>query len=57
MRKFVLLFMYVFAFGLIGHSWLSDSLPISTKLILTAFSLIIVGAAIAVQWNGNAEKE
>ena len=50
MTNMLPLALYVFAFGLAGHGWLSEVLPLRTKVILTLIAVALILVGIGIQW-------
>jgi hypothetical protein len=56
MRYLCLLF-YGLGFGLLGHGWYSDILPLSTKVTLSVVAVALVGVGGLIQWKWTTGKE
>ena len=50
MSRLVPLALYVFAFGFAGHGWLSDSLPLRTKVMVTLIATAALLVGFVIQW-------
>lgn len=51
LKKTSVLCLYTAALGLAGHGWLSEILPVSTKLVLTGIAVLMIASAFALQWK------
>jgi hypothetical protein len=55
--RYLCLLLYGLGFGLLGHGWYSDILPLSTKVILSVVAVALLGFAGLIQWKGTTRKE
>jgi len=51
MKKTILVCIYSFVVGLASRGWISEVLPVSTKMLLTGVAVAMIGAGFALQWK------
>ena len=55
--RYLVLALYGFGLGLIGHGWITDGLSLSKKIIFSVVALVIIAFGVFLQLKWKTEEE